>query len=92
MLRRRGMREFLLTRTLEPALVLTSLVNGITFRHLRPLVVGALVIGVVHETVLAVTDPTGEFSVAGLVLGAFAALGWSFVVHWLVVFVSSRGY
>jgi hypothetical protein len=36
---------------------------------------------------LAVTDPTG-----GLVLGTFAALGWSFVVHWPAVFISSRGY
>jgi hypothetical protein len=86
------MREFLLTRALEPALVLTSLVNGVTFGHLRPIAVGALVIGCVHETVLAVTPPRGEFSSAGLVLGAAAALGWSFVVHWLAVFVSSRGY
>jgi hypothetical protein len=86
------MREFLLTKTLEPALVLTSLVNGVTFGNFPPLAVGALVIGCVHETVLALTPPRGEFSAAGLVLGAAAALGWSFVVHWLAVSVGTPGY
>jgi hypothetical protein len=86
------MRELLLTKTLEPALVLTSLVNGVTFGNLPPLAVGALVIGCVHESVLAFSPPKGEFSAAGLVLGAAAALGWSFVVRWLAVFAGTPGY
>lgn len=71
----------ILAATVEPVLVVVALACGLLIRRPAPLLVVAVVVGLLHGVLLDLVGTTGEIYVEGMVLGVVAALMWAYAAR-----------